>query len=122
MHMNLNYASDQWTKPGENQPLGLILCAEKGAEEARYALENLPTRFLRQSGHTFALCTKSAKPPLCSGGSRGKVEGRNSVPDLCCPAAEMGNTDDVGLCTAEVSTSVPRVLKSCARVFPSVLE
>jgi hypothetical protein len=37
MHMNLNYARHHWTKPGENPPLGLILCAEKGAEEARYA-------------------------------------------------------------------------------------
>ena|ERR1017187_4928738 len=70
MHMNLNYARHHWTKPGENPPLGLILCAEKGAEEARYALENLPTRFLRQSGHTFALYAKSAKPLLCSGRSR----------------------------------------------------
>src|ERR1019366_4678172 len=49
-----------------------------------------PTRFLRQSGHTFALYAKSAKPLLCSGRSRGKVEGRNSVPDLCCPAEEVG--------------------------------
>src|ERR1035437_9446983 len=46
MHMNLNYARHHWTKPGENPPLGLILCAEKGAEEARYALENLPNKIL----------------------------------------------------------------------------
>jgi len=46
MHMNLNYARHHWTKPGGNPPLGLILCAEKGAEEARYALENLPNKIL----------------------------------------------------------------------------
>ncbi len=41
MHMYLNYAHDQWMKPGENPPVGLILCAEKDADEARYALDSL---------------------------------------------------------------------------------
>lgn len=46
MHMYLNYAREHWTKPGENPPVGLILCAEKGAAEAHYALDNLPNRIL----------------------------------------------------------------------------
>jgi hypothetical protein len=33
-------------KPGENPPVGLILCAEKGAAEAHYALDNLPNKIL----------------------------------------------------------------------------
>jgi hypothetical protein len=33
-------------KPGENPPVGLILCAEKGAAEAHYALDNLPNKVL----------------------------------------------------------------------------
>ncbi len=33
-------------KPGENPPVGLILCAEKGASEAHYALDNLPNKVL----------------------------------------------------------------------------
>jgi len=33
-------------KPGENPPIGLILCAEKGAAEAHYALDNLPNKVL----------------------------------------------------------------------------
>jgi hypothetical protein len=33
-------------KPGENPPMGLILCAEKGAAEAHYALEGLPNKVL----------------------------------------------------------------------------
>jgi hypothetical protein len=41
MHLYLNYARANWTMPGENPPVGLILCAEKGADEARYALEGL---------------------------------------------------------------------------------
>jgi site-specific recombinase XerD len=28
MHLYLNYASEHWMKPGENPPVGLILCAE----------------------------------------------------------------------------------------------
>ncbi|WP_197388840.1 PDDEXK nuclease domain-containing protein [Ralstonia pseudosolanacearum] len=46
MHLYLNYAREHWTRPGENPPVGLILCAEKGATEARYALEGLPNKVL----------------------------------------------------------------------------
>jgi predicted nuclease of restriction endonuclease-like (RecB) superfamily len=46
MHLYLNYASEHWIKPGENPPVGLILCAEKGAAEAHYALDNLPNKVL----------------------------------------------------------------------------
>ncbi len=46
MHMYLNYAREHWMKPGENPPVGLILCAERGAAEAHYALDNLPNKVL----------------------------------------------------------------------------
>jgi len=46
MHLYLNYAREHWIKPGENPPVGLILCAEKGAAEAHYALEGLPNKVL----------------------------------------------------------------------------
>ena len=46
MHLYLNYAREHWMKPGENLPVGLILCAEKGAAEAHYALDNLPNKVL----------------------------------------------------------------------------
>jgi predicted nuclease of restriction endonuclease-like (RecB) superfamily len=46
MHMYLNYAREHWMKAGENPPVGLILCAEKGASEAHYALDNLPNKVL----------------------------------------------------------------------------
>jgi predicted nuclease of restriction endonuclease-like (RecB) superfamily len=46
MHLYLSYASEHWMKPGENPPVGLILCAEKGASEAHYALDNLPNKVL----------------------------------------------------------------------------
>ena len=46
MHMYLNYARAHLMKDGENPPAGLILCAEKGAAEARYALEGLSNKIL----------------------------------------------------------------------------
>jgi predicted nuclease of restriction endonuclease-like (RecB) superfamily len=46
MHLYLNYAREHWTKPGENPPVGLIICAAKGVAEARYALEGLPNKVL----------------------------------------------------------------------------
>jgi predicted nuclease of restriction endonuclease-like (RecB) superfamily len=46
MHLYLNYAREHWTLPGENPPVGLILCAGKGEAMARYALEGLPNKVL----------------------------------------------------------------------------
>lgn len=46
MHLYLNYAREHWMKPGENPPVGLILCADKGAAEAHYALDNLPNKVM----------------------------------------------------------------------------
>lgn len=46
MHLYLNYAREHWMKPGENPPVGLILCAGKGSAEAHYALEGLPNKVM----------------------------------------------------------------------------
>jgi predicted nuclease of restriction endonuclease-like (RecB) superfamily len=46
MHMYLNYAREHWTHADENPPVGLILCAEKDHDLARYALEGLPNKVL----------------------------------------------------------------------------
>ena len=46
MHLYLNYARQHWSKPGENPPVGLIICATKGVAEAHYALEGLPNKVL----------------------------------------------------------------------------
>ena len=35
-----------WTNPDENPPVGLILCAQKDAAIAKYALEGLPNKVL----------------------------------------------------------------------------
>lgn len=46
MHLYLNYARAHWTLPGENPPVGLILCAQKDDAVVRYALEGLPNEIL----------------------------------------------------------------------------
>jgi predicted nuclease of restriction endonuclease-like (RecB) superfamily len=53
MHLYLNYAREHWAKMGENPPVGLILCAEKGAAEAHYALENLSNTVLAAEYQTI---------------------------------------------------------------------
>lgn len=46
MHMYCNYAREHWTLPGENPPVGLILCARRNTAVARYALEGLSNKVL----------------------------------------------------------------------------
>jgi len=53
MHLYLNYAREHWMKPGENPPVGLILCASKGSNEARYALDGLPNKVLAAEYQTM---------------------------------------------------------------------
>lgn len=46
MHLYCNYAAEHWTNPGENPPVGLILCAQKDSAVAKYALDGLPNKIL----------------------------------------------------------------------------
>jgi predicted nuclease of restriction endonuclease-like (RecB) superfamily len=46
MHLYLNYAAEWWTQPGENPPVGMILCSGKGDSLVRYSTENLPNKIL----------------------------------------------------------------------------
>ncbi|NUM81941.1 DUF1016 domain-containing protein [bacterium] len=46
MHLYLNYAREHWMHEDENPPVGLILCAEKDAAVARYALNGLANKVL----------------------------------------------------------------------------
>ena len=47
MNSYLNYAREHWTRPDENPPVGLILCADHRGGVAKYALEGCPTRSWR---------------------------------------------------------------------------
>jgi predicted nuclease of restriction endonuclease-like (RecB) superfamily len=46
MNLYLNYARDHWVQPGENPPVGVILCSGKGEALVRYATEALPNKLL----------------------------------------------------------------------------
>jgi hypothetical protein len=46
MHLYLNYAHEHWVQPGENPPVGIILCSSKGESLVRYATDSLPNKIL----------------------------------------------------------------------------
>lgn len=46
MHLYLNYAREHWMYPGENPPVGLILCNKKDEAIAHYALEGLANKVM----------------------------------------------------------------------------
>jgi len=46
MNLYLNYAREHWTHPGENPPVGLILCTKGDEAVAHYALGNLRNKVL----------------------------------------------------------------------------
>lgn len=77
MHLYLNYAREHWMKPGENPPVGLILCADKGAAEAHYALDNLPNKVLAAEYQTVLPDEKLIIEELER--SRRELEGRGFV-------------------------------------------
>jgi predicted nuclease of restriction endonuclease-like (RecB) superfamily len=52
MNLYVNYAKEHWVRPGENPPVGLVLCAAKGHDVARYALESLGNKVLAATYHT----------------------------------------------------------------------
>ena len=78
MHLYLNYAREHSMKSGENPPVGLILCAEKGAAEARYALDNLPNKLLAAEYQTILPDEKLIAAELEK--SRRELEARKQLP------------------------------------------
>ncbi len=46
MHLYLNYAKEHWTVPGENSPVGLILCSAKHEAIVRYSLAGHASKVL----------------------------------------------------------------------------
>lgn len=46
MNLYCNFAREHWMEPGENPPVGLILCAGKDDVLARYAMEGLHNKML----------------------------------------------------------------------------
>ena len=52
MHLYLNYARENWARPDENPPVGLILCARNDESLARSTLENLPNKVMASEYRT----------------------------------------------------------------------
>jgi predicted nuclease of restriction endonuclease-like (RecB) superfamily len=46
MHLYLNYAREHWMQPGENPPVGIILCSGKSEALVHYTTDTLPTKLL----------------------------------------------------------------------------
>jgi len=46
MHLYCNFARAHWLQPGENPPVGLILCTDGNDALARYAMEGLGSKML----------------------------------------------------------------------------
>jgi predicted nuclease of restriction endonuclease-like (RecB) superfamily len=46
MHLYCSYATEHWAQPGENPPVGLILCSGVNQAIVRYALDTLPNRVM----------------------------------------------------------------------------
>jgi predicted nuclease of restriction endonuclease-like (RecB) superfamily len=46
MNLYVNYAREHWTLPGENPPVGLILCAGQDSAVAQYALGGMTNKIL----------------------------------------------------------------------------
>jgi len=59
MHLYCNFAREHWMQPGENPPVGLILCTEKDDSLAHYAMEGLHNKMLVREYRT-ALPKESA--------------------------------------------------------------
>lgn len=97
MHLYLNYAHQHWTKPGENPPVGLVLCAEKGAAEAHYALDNLPNKVLAAEYQTVLpdekLIARGARTLPPRTGGQGICGPERTAQALMCSTNESRTAD-----------------------------
>ena len=84
MHMYCNYAREHWTLPGENPPVGLILCARAKSALARYALDGLPNKVMAAEYKTMLPDAKLLVKELEK--TRRELEGRR----IGCGRAEGG--------------------------------
>jgi len=53
INLYCNYAREHWMVEGENPPVGLVLCTEKGAALAHYAFEGLGSKVLAAEYRTI---------------------------------------------------------------------
>lgn len=83
MHLYLNYAREHWVQHGENPPVGLILCAQKDAAVARYALEGLPNKVVAAEYRTALPDEKTLAQEIDR--TRAALERRRAEPPIVRP-------------------------------------
>ena len=77
MHLYLNYAREHWVKPGENPPVGLILCAKKRRPPRRITRSTTSRRnYLLRNTRPFCR-TKNSLPMNSTGRTRNWKAGRS---------------------------------------------
>jgi len=76
MHMYLNYAKAHWMREGENPTVGIILCSQKGAAQAHYALEGLPNKVLAARYQTLLPSADQLSAELCRASAQLAQRGR----------------------------------------------
>jgi hypothetical protein len=108
MHLYLNYAREHWVKPGENPPVGLILCTEKGVAEVHYALDNLPDKVLAAEYRTVLPDEKLIADTLQR--SQAEIQERKTIAQMyaCRPLPDLlgERIDDLAL--DEITTDEKR--------------
>jgi len=88
MHMYCNYARENWTLPGENPPVGLILCAAKGHALARYALEGLPNKVMAAEYQTVLPSVEKIAKELAE--TTRRLEARKGITPVRCKKSSTG--------------------------------
>jgi predicted nuclease of restriction endonuclease-like (RecB) superfamily len=68
MHLYLNYAREHWVQPGENPPVGVILCSGKSEALVRYATDALPNKLLVREYLTYGGAPCRARPTAATAG------------------------------------------------------
>jgi len=74
MTVYLNYAREHRVQPGENPPVGMILCSGKGEALVRYAKDSLPTKLVVRDYLTVLPDEKVLEKELAE--TRKKLEAR----------------------------------------------
>ena len=81
MNLYLNYAREHWTLDGENPPVGLILCAHRDADVARYALAGLDNTILPAEYRTALPAEETLVAEINRAREMLRLRGGNGKPD-----------------------------------------
>lgn len=78
MLLYCNYATEHWTHPGENPPVGIILCSSADAALARYTLDTLPNKVMAREYRLALPAVKKLEAELAATRKRLERVGRKA--------------------------------------------